>query len=228
MFRKVEKRRQEPPPAKKGEVPSVTKKCNSPNAPVQFSNNELVSLLVRGLTQGLRFVVQHEQPSSREGGGPSQGQQIKRERDTVAVIDALRSDFTEHAYFVTGNITDSIYDPDCYFADPTIGFRGLEQWKANLRLLVPFLESPSIDLVSIEVLPGTAKEMLRAGWVLKTGLRLPWRPHLVVNGSTDYELRGSKVNKKIVRHIESWDISGWEALRLVCTPEVLTWSCVSC
>ena len=45
---------------------------------------------------------------------------------------------------------DSAYDCDCYFADPTVSFRGLDQWRRNLRLLVPFLEDASVELLAME------------------------------------------------------------------------------
>ena len=85
-----------------------------------------------------------------------------------------------------------------------------------------FLEDPSIQLTSLrEVAParGEARRgaVLRAAWVLRCGLRLPWRPWVEVIGSTEYELCWPG-NNRIVRHVEAWDINGWEALVLVFTP----------
>ncbi len=45
---------------------------------------------------------------------------------------------------------DSAYDNDCYFADPTVSFRGLDKWRRNLRLLVPFLEDASVELLALD------------------------------------------------------------------------------
>lgn len=42
-----------------------------------------------------------------------------------------------------------MYDEACYFADPTVAFRGLQRWRANLQLLVPFLEDASVELLSL-------------------------------------------------------------------------------
>ena len=44
---------------------------------------------------------------------------------------------------------DAAYDDDCFFADPTVSFRGLDTWRRNLRLLVPFLEDASVDLLTM-------------------------------------------------------------------------------
>lgn len=60
--------------------------------------------------------------------------------DTDGLLQVLRYDFEENAYFVTGRISDAIYAPDCYFADPTVKFRGVDKWRRNLQLLVPFLQ----------------------------------------------------------------------------------------
>ncbi len=49
-----------------------------------------------------------------------------------------------------GDITEVIYDSGCFFADPTVQFSGLAKWKGNLKLLVPFLIEPKIQLNKLE------------------------------------------------------------------------------
>ena len=51
---------------------------------------------------------------------------------------------------MAGDISDAIYDSRCYFADPTVQFSGLAKWKSNLKLLVPFLIEPKIQLTKLE------------------------------------------------------------------------------
>lgn len=49
-----------------------------------------------------------------------------------------------------GAISGEIYDDACYFADPTVRFSGLQRWRSNLQLLVPFLEDATVELYSLE------------------------------------------------------------------------------
>ncbi|WVY96705.1 hypothetical protein V8G54_028856 [Vigna mungo] len=51
--------------------------------------------------------------------------------------------------------------------------------------------------------------VLRWPSVLKTNLKLPWRPLISIDGSTIYELNE---NYRIVRHVESWNVSAVEAV----------------
>lgn len=60
--------------------------------------------------------------------------------NTDELLRVLRFDFEKNAYFVTGRISSQIYTTDCYFADPTVKFRGVDKWCRNLQLLVPFLQ----------------------------------------------------------------------------------------
>jgi Uncharacterized conserved protein (DUF2358) len=126
-----------------------------------------------------------------------------------------------------GVIDDSIYDPDCFFGDPTISFTGLDLWKRNLQLLVPFLVKPRIDLHSIErIQTGNHREtdsatQILAEWTLDTGLALPWRPRVCVRGRTLYTLAkeaASDAPPRISSHIESWDVSAAAALLQLLTP----------
>jgi hypothetical protein len=92
-------------------------------------------------------------------------------------------------------------------------------YKSNLRLLIPFLTAPEIRLNgAIEVVDevttpeaGVEQATVRAYWTLDTGLKLPWKPRVFVNGITDYSL----VGLRIVRHVERWDIDGFEAVLMV-------------
>ncbi|KAK9820971.1 hypothetical protein WJX81_003813 [Elliptochloris bilobata] len=137
------------------------------------------------------------------------------EADSIdALLDLLRADFEQHAYFVTGDICEGIYQQDCFYGDPTVSFIGLQRWRSNLQLLVPFLEQPRIILLSLAADPQA--RMVQAEWRLITRLRLPWQPRIDILGATEYTLDASCT--KIERHIESWSVSGTEALAMIFRP----------
>lgn len=46
-----------------------------------------------------------------------------RRGDVAGVMKAIRRDYGRE-YFVTGVLTDAIYDDNCRFADPTVSFQG--------------------------------------------------------------------------------------------------------
>ncbi|OMO50532.1 hypothetical protein COLO4_38037 [Corchorus olitorius] len=141
------------------------------------------------------------------------------ERDEISVSDVddvvriLKSDY-EKAYFVTGNFTCSIYAEDCIFEDPTIRFRGSELYSRNLKLLVPFFDSPSIGLQKIDKGVKAETNFVLATWRLRTFLKLPWKPLISIDGSTLYELDDKY---SIVRHSESWNVSAVEAIGQIFT-----------
>lgn len=124
------------------------------------------------------------------------------------VLAVLRDDY-RRAYFLTGDFTPGIYTEDCLFEDPTIKFRGLSRYSQNLGLLVPFFDSPSLELENIEKGSRVETKFVKATWKLRTYLRLPWRPLVAIGGSTAYDLDG---DFKVTRHSESWDVSALQAI----------------
>ena len=188
-------------------------------APVQW--------LVGLATEGLRILrignSSNKDSVSEQDRVPPGTTEPLQKGDVEGVLKILREDFEQRAYFVTGILSDTIYDEECRFVDPTISFRGRELWKRNLQLLTPFLDDPSIDLLSLDRMDPSQSNrdsediVLRAEWILKCGLRLPWKPYVVVRGATAYVL-DNEDNNRIVDHVETWNISGLQALLLIITP----------
>ncbi|CAN6165532.1 unnamed protein product [Urochloa humidicola] len=86
---------------------------------------------------------------------------------------------------------------------------GRSRYSQNLDLLVPFLDSPSLELENIEKGLRVETKFVKATWKLRTYLRLPWRPLIAIRGNTTYDLNE---DYKVVRHSESWDVSALEAI----------------
>ncbi|XBJ11266.1 hypothetical protein VPH35_015995 [Triticum aestivum] len=75
--------------------------------------------------------------------------ELESPRSVEEVVAVLEADY-RRAYFLTGNFTLDIYAEDCLFEDPTIKFRGRSRYSQNLDLLVPFFDSPSLQLENID------------------------------------------------------------------------------
>ncbi|GMI94185.1 hypothetical protein like AT3G04890 [Hibiscus trionum] len=186
----------------------------SPETENKTKTPPLLRLAVSGVTELLRFFSSSTQDNGADhqlNTGDSEGISVS---DVADVLRILKADY-ENAYFVTGNFTSAIYAEDCIFEDPTIKFRGKELYSRNLKLLVPFFDSPSIGLQKIEKGANMETNFVLATWRLRTYLKLPWRPLISIDGSTLYEL---DEKLKIVRHAESWDVSALEAVGQIFTP----------
>ncbi|CDP08555.1 unnamed protein product [Coffea canephora] len=141
---------------------------------------------------------------------------------------------------MSGHFTSAIYADECTFEDPTIKFQGRDLYSRNLKLLVPFFDNPSIFLKEIKkILHSTLLEILFyfelplklkwkginpkakyiiASWKLRTHLILPWRPLILIDGTTTYDIDDQL---RVIRHVESWKISALEAIGQIFTPGFL-------
>lgn len=225
--------------------PSVPPPSSSPPTPLkEQSANIIIQGIVSLATETLRLLgigaeEYNDQLAAEEEALLLSPPSPLSPGDIDSVLHLLTLDY-ERAYFVTGVLEDRIYTEDCYFADPTVQFTGRELWKKNLKLLTPFLIDPSIQLKSIgkntkknieievEGPVGVEEEdsfddnnnntnvELLASWRLMTGLKLPWRPYIDIEGTTRYVLNEER--NAICQHIEAWNITGLEALLIVFTP----------
>ncbi|KAL4442443.1 hypothetical protein ABPG77_005027 [Micractinium sp. CCAP 211/92] len=114
-------------------------------------NNVLVRVAVSALTEALRLVGVGAKEYETAAAAAPPVQPLRR-GDVAGVLRALRDDF-DRAYFVTGQLSDEIYDEACFYADPTVSFTGRELYKRNLALLVPFLWDAAIELRGLQQLP---------------------------------------------------------------------------
>lgn len=95
----------------------------------------IIQIIVGAATEALRLV----QNLAGQGAAPETSAEDVSSidylpvGDVAGVMEGIRQDF-EAAYFVTGVLTDAIYDETTYFADPTVKFTGKN--KRALELVV--------------------------------------------------------------------------------------------
>ncbi|XP_039793811.1 uncharacterized protein LOC120659664 [Panicum virgatum] len=119
---------------------------------------------VSAVTELLRAIAPNKTPrDAAEQGEEPDPPPCGSVEDVLAV---LRDDY-RRAYFLTGDFTPGIYTEDCLFEDPTIKFRGLSRYSQNLDLLVPFFDSPSLELENIEKGLRVETRFIKATWKLR-------------------------------------------------------------
>lgn len=114
----------------------------------------------------------------------------------------------ERAYFLSGEVDELIYDPDCMFADPFVSFTGRKRFVENLANLGSFITNYSAKPLRYEV----AGYVVDTKFMVKLELNLPWKPVLAWPWGVRCEINPE--NNLIVLHKESWDIEPWEVSQL--------------
>ncbi|ASC74045.1 hypothetical protein XM38_050190 [Halomicronema hongdechloris C2206] len=124
------------------------------------------------------------------------------------VIDRLEAELP--TLFET-DLTYDIYTQDILFKDPVNRFRG----KFNYRIVFwtlrfhgrLFFTELHFDLHRVY---RQATRHIRADWTVRGTLRLPWRPRILFNGVSDYQLNAAGL---IYQHIDTWDRPPGDVLR---------------
>eukprot|EP00614_Pseudopedinella_elastica_P029200 CAMPEP_0172632430 /NCGR_PEP_ID=MMETSP1068-20121228/184317_1 /TAXON_ID=35684 /ORGANISM="Pseudopedinella elastica, Strain CCMP716" /LENGTH=599 /DNA_ID=CAMNT_0013443829 /DNA_START=97 /DNA_END=1896 /DNA_ORIENTATION=+ len=190
----------------------------------QFNSFRGTSDATKGLVSGLTKAVNMFGGQTAASAGPRTRKFAKL--SSKQILEGLRADFEEEEYLWSGKITPELYDEDCVFTDPTLSFRGLSTFEANLANLDPYIErlvpagpGRRCELRAIRLLPSagrSAPPVVEAEWRMVGRFALPWRPVLDLGGRTRYTLAGE--GGRISSYDESWAISAGEALRQLVTP----------
>mmetsp|Transcript_4149 Transcript_4149/g.26228 ORF Transcript_4149/g.26228 Transcript_4149/m.26228 type:complete len:190 (+) Transcript_4149:271-840(+) len=128
------------------------------------------------------------------------------------VRDILEKDIEIGQYFVTGKLTQEIFEDNCRFVDPTNDVVGLKRYQSALNILFDPLNS-SVNLLGIQLIDDST---IVADYEAQGVLQLPWRPlvkpyrgHIVYNLNKD---------GLVQKQEQTWDISALDALLETFTP----------
>ena len=134
------------------------------------------------------------------------------------VMEIVRADFDERQYYVSGELTPSIYSDRCFFdsPDPDMPVRTLPRYSDALHGLF----DPSTSRIELLDLRADGPRQFVARWRLEGALKLPWRPKVKpYAGCTRYELDADGL---ICRHTESWSISAADAFGSTLLPDAVS------
>ncbi|PNH11715.1 hypothetical protein TSOC_001413, partial [Tetrabaena socialis] len=121
-----------------------------------------------------------------------------------AVVEAIRQDFVERQYYVTGELSRELFAEDCVFKDPTVEVTGVGPYVKALQTLFDPTASRA-DLISLRV-EGPDRVVLR--WRLEGSLKIGGLRIKPYTGTTVYTI---SPDRRVVRHEETWDISTVDA-----------------
>lgn len=121
-------------------------------------------------------------------------------------------------YFLTGKMDVSLYDPDCEFADPFVAFKGRDRFVANLENLAGgFITESSTRTLETNIERGDAGAGVPPTYttklLVKLRLGLPWSPVLAWPWGVKHVFDAE--SGLIIEHIESWDVSAGEGVRML-------------
>ncbi|KAG0605337.1 hypothetical protein M758_9G050200 [Ceratodon purpureus] len=192
--------------ALRGDVLAGTEECDQVSAP-QFSRRAALAVLA-GVSGDFGIFTDWNQSYYCNAVTDEKQTNLSVEQ----VKEIIENDIRKGQYYVTGNLTPSIYNDNCKFTDPTTVVTGVSKYVAAVKLLFD-PELSQQELLSIDV---TGPRTIEVNWRLGGYLKFPWKPHIMpYEGFTRYTLGDDGL---IVSHDETWSISLLTALLELFTP----------
>jgi hypothetical protein len=109
------------------------------------------------------------------------------------------------------DIAYDIYSQDICFTDPISTFNGkfgyrIVYWTLRFHGQL-FFTHIELDLHDVKQ---TAPDHIEAHWTVKGTLRLPWKPKIYFNGTSNYSINSEGL---IYKHVDTWDRKPTEVLK---------------
>ncbi|XP_058073748.1 uncharacterized protein LOC131222619 isoform X3 [Magnolia sinica] len=189
-------------------------RCSSTGGQDKEDTPRLLKIAVSGVTELLRLLRSGSQTLNREDytNNARDEPSVRRIDDVISI---LQSDY-ERAYFLTvehgwilGKLICSQRLQGISLRQFMLKTAPLKIQRSNSVVRISTHGTWSCLYLSLTLHP-LYYERLR-----RTYLKLPWRPLISIEGTTVYDLDDEF---KIVRHVESWNVSAFEALIQIFTP----------
>lgn len=151
-------------------------------------------------------------------------------RSPQELMKTIEQDYTVNNYLWTGDICITAFEPDCKFTDPTISFKGRQQYVSNVKNLVPIVEfltnkrvytndnsGPSSKL--LDIILNDKEGYVETRWNMFGELdALPWKPVIDVIGRTKFWYNQTEECCRVFFYDEKWEIEAGAALKQIITP----------
>lgn len=137
------------------------------------------------------------------------------------VADCITNDWLNKGYYITGNMTSTIYKDNCMFdgPDPDMPVQGLRKFALTVAQLFIHSESHSELVRPLDI--DQNKHTITAYWRISGKLNLPWQPRVKPwTGSTVYSI--DTHTGLIEKHVEQWDITVLEAFAQALFPWIVS------
>lgn len=135
----------------------------------------------------------------------------------VAVVDAIKQDF-KRSYFVTGKLTEEVYEEECEFADPAGSFKGLRRFMRNCSNFGALIQKSNMKLMKWE----NFEDKGVGHWRFSCVMSFPWKPILSATGYTEYYFDAE--SGKVCRHVEHWNVPKSALFKQLLRPGPGFWS----
>lgn len=118
------------------------------------------------------------------------------------LVNILKNDYQHFP----ADQTYSIYAEDIFFQDPLNKFRGINKYKAMIKLIDTLFINVKMDLHDISRQGDTIKMQ----WTLSWNTPLPWKPRIAVPGWSEMKVNQEEL---INSHVDYWNCSRLDVLK---------------
>lgn len=118
------------------------------------------------------------------------------------LVNILKNDYQHFP----ADQTYSIYAEDIFFQDPLNKFRGINKYKAMIKLIDTLFINVKMDLHDIS----REGDTIKMQWTLSWNTPLPWKPRIAVPGWSEMKINQDEL---INSHVDYWNCSRLDVLK---------------